>query len=105
MSKCMYTAQGDFVCNENKDTKNTKDTIENFDSSFITASLPGGPYIDSCRNCEYTVSKSNPITQNNLKCDCLKNDSKTYKLKSFLPNCSKDIVNKNGNLQCGYNDK
>jgi hypothetical protein len=30
MSKCMYTAQGDFVCNENKDTKDTTEHFETF---------------------------------------------------------------------------
>jgi hypothetical protein len=100
----MYTAQGDFVCQEKKNT------IENFGagsgsgSGYITAPLPDGSYIDSCKNCRYTASKSGPSTLNNLKCDCLKNDSKTYK-SSTLTNCSKDIVNNNGNLKCGYNDK
>ena len=98
MSSCMYSAQGDFVCQENKNT------IENFRTGYITAPLPDGPYLDSCKNCSYTVSSSKPRLLNDLKCDCLKNDNRTYK-SATLSNCSKDRVNNNGNLKCGINDK
>jgi hypothetical protein len=43
---------------QRKVNKDTNDTIENFGSGFITGPLPRGPYIDSCRNCEYSVSQT-----------------------------------------------
>ena len=76
MSNCLYTAQGDFVCN--------KDTKEHF------GNLPGGPYIQTCVGCSYE--------NNILKCYC-KNNQDIYKWKSKY--CTKNnISNNNGNLIC-----
>jgi hypothetical protein len=85
----MYTAQGDFVCQENKDTT---DTIENF------ASLPDGPYQRYCKNCRYTQNARG--TTNNLTCDCMNIYTASYK-NSTLKNCYGTISNYSGNLTCG----
>ena len=90
MSSCMYSAQGDFVCQENKDT------IENF-VTLNPAPTPFGTYLSSCKNCGFWRSADSKV--NKLKCDCLKSNKK-YNEKTELPNCFGNIVNNNGNLEC-----
>ena len=81
----MYTAQGNFVCQENKDI------IEHF------APLPDGLYQRNCRNCSYTQSKNGK--NNELKCECMNIEQLKYK-KTTLKNCYGNIENWTGNLTC-----
>ena len=89
MSSCMYTAQGDFVCQENKDTT---DTIENF------APLPDGPYLKvgqpmgDCKNCSNNG--------NTISCDCLNVFNGRYR-KASVYRCNKPIYNYGGSMVCG----
>ena len=83
MSNCMYTAQGDFVCNKNIKESN-KNTIEHF------AALPNGTYKNSCKNCSYE--------DNVLDCECKNKQGKYLSAKRY---CKKtNIENNDGILVC-----
>jgi hypothetical protein len=90
MSNCIYTIQGDFVCN--------KKTIEHFND------LPNGSYKTSCINC----SNNN---NNNLSCDCRSNGGNYYFTTLKLTNSGNgadcdmnnpDIRNYNSTLTCNF---
>jgi len=79
MSNCVYTAQGDFVCN--------KDTIEHF------GTLPVGPYKQTCINCSYNDDKE-------LSCSC---ENRALKLDTYWCDMSTndgDIIYSNKKLTC-----
>jgi hypothetical protein len=80
----MYTAQGDFVCKENKNT------IEYFDD----VKQPDGTYKNSCANCSFL--------NNNLSCNCSKNKN-IFTTQLDLSNCNiknPNIRNIDGKLTC-----
>ena len=97
MSKCMYTAQGDFVCQENKDTTEHFFEQKSLNNLFLDVN-PYGNYLNSCKNCSFY--KSIDGKSNLLKCNCLKSDYKTYNEATGLTNCFGKIENNNGNLEC-----
>jgi hypothetical protein len=80
MSNCMYTAQGDFVCNE--------DTIEHFrPSPTIT-----GTYTQSCNNCSFS--------NNFLDCYCKKKNKKVVTARLNVDRCQRN----NNTIYVGNND-
>jgi hypothetical protein len=106
----MFTAQGDFVCQENKDST---DTIENFAPppisrippyGFNLTALPNGQYKKTCPDCVY-YKKINGMG-NILECNCEKTNFVTGAkelIYTKLNNCSKNqITNYGGNLICGW---
>ena len=119
MSSCMYTAQGDFVCQENEDTK---DNVEHFNrrkyqyqsnpppdpTALVNTDVPFGEFRSNCRNCSFTQSQDGK--RNKLNCDCANMKTMRYQ-KTELSNCfstiinnkgklDSNIINNNGKLQC-----